>query len=167
MFEKISSPSFDRILPDFEIGGVALDGVIDADRYAALLLDFGRKDDVFVFGRSGYDEARFAADRESYGDRSFREWSVAKIAPEHLIVHEMHRTPANVFSLCCQLASDLSKRIEGAGVREMAFIISMTPAGEGLDQDAYTFRLVTGREGVEEFAVIMGDQPQIVLVRGL
>lgn len=164
IFQTATSSSFNAILPSFDIEVGVLRPLVDADRYDSVVDGFGRMKDLFVFAARGYDDARFRKDRASYGDRSFHEWSVARIAPEFLISDEKERSPNSVFAVCCDLARDLAKRIEAEGVREMAFMVSMTPASEDLDQDAYTFRLVTGREGVVEFAVIMGDQPQLVLI---
>lgn len=165
IFQTVTSSSFDAILPGFDIEAGAPSLLVDAERYDSVVDGFARIRDIFVFAANDYGDDHFRRDRASYEDRSFHEWSVAKLAPEHLISAESNRSPATVFALCCDLARDVTKRIEAEGINEMAFMVSMTPAGEGLEQDAYTFRLVTGRDGVEEFGVTMGDQPQLVLIR--
>ena len=164
MFKKLTSASFDNLLPDFSVAKRDLASVLDSLEYASVLKGFAKRKDIFVFGANNYRQAAFEADRTRYVDAWFHQWSVAEIAPEYLLSDFMRRDPEEVFSVCCNLAYDLFEKLTRRGVKEVAFIAVMTPAGDGLDHNAFTFKIVTGRQGVEEFGRVIGDQPQLILI---
>lgn len=163
MFENLTTESFDRILPGFQTNRRKLGSLVDVRHYNRAISGFDRLKDIFAFDAANYDDARFIRDRDFHVDAAYHEWSATKIAPEHLLRDLDNRSPEAVFSIACNLAHDLAAKIQSHGIHTVAFSIAMTPAGDGLDMNCYALHAVTGLEAVEEFGVLMGDQPQLVL----